>query len=234
MNHMWIDATCTTPKECSRCGKTEGKALGHSWISATCTSPQRCSQCGTIGAQAASHRWSDATCMSPKTCYTCGATSGSVIDHKWSSSGICTMCKKENKAPASVISSLIEDLKLLNKSISDETSLMKKYAEPIATIEILSGGYTKYTYPSAVKEFADGLQDLYTVDIALIDLAISDCGDYSDLQTCKAELRKIRSLYVSIANETLCMDGMENNLDRYIEILEHMETIINILGKLTK
>lgn len=28
--HSWIDATCFTPKTCSWCNKTEGKALGHS------------------------------------------------------------------------------------------------------------------------------------------------------------------------------------------------------------
>ena len=233
LNHTWIGATCSTPKECSRCGKTEGNALGHTWIEATCTSPKTCSQCGAIGSQVLSHKWSNATCLSPKTCYTCGATSGSVIDHKWSSSGICTMCGKKNTAPASVISSIVESLKLLNKHVGDEVSLMKEYAEPIATIEILVGSYTKYTYPSAIKNFADSLQELYTVDIAIIDLAISDCGDYSDLQTCKAELREIRKLYVSISNETLCMDGMENNIDRYTKILNHMETIIGILNNLS-
>lgn len=29
--HTWIDATCTEPKTCSVCGKTEGEALGHTW-----------------------------------------------------------------------------------------------------------------------------------------------------------------------------------------------------------
>ena len=29
--HTWEDATCTTPKTCSKCGKTEGEPLGHKW-----------------------------------------------------------------------------------------------------------------------------------------------------------------------------------------------------------
>ena len=29
--HEWTDATCTEPKVCSKCGETEGDALGHSW-----------------------------------------------------------------------------------------------------------------------------------------------------------------------------------------------------------
>lgn len=29
--HEWTDATCTTPKTCSKCGETEGQALGHNY-----------------------------------------------------------------------------------------------------------------------------------------------------------------------------------------------------------
>ena len=29
--HTWEDATCTTPKTCSKCGETEGEPLGHKW-----------------------------------------------------------------------------------------------------------------------------------------------------------------------------------------------------------
>lgn len=29
--HKWKEATCTSPKTCSACGKTEGEALGHDW-----------------------------------------------------------------------------------------------------------------------------------------------------------------------------------------------------------
>ena len=54
--HEWTDATCTEPKVCSKCGETEGDALGHSWGSwkvekkATATESgtkeQTCSRCG--------------------------------------------------------------------------------------------------------------------------------------------------------------------------------------------
>lgn len=39
--HQWIDATCTTPKTCAVCGKTEGAALGHQYVENVCT---RCGQ----------------------------------------------------------------------------------------------------------------------------------------------------------------------------------------------
>ena len=40
--HDYADATCTTPKKCKNCGKTNGKALGHTTDTAVC------SRCGVI------------------------------------------------------------------------------------------------------------------------------------------------------------------------------------------
>lgn len=31
LGHVWVDATCTAPKTCSRCNATEGEALGHDY-----------------------------------------------------------------------------------------------------------------------------------------------------------------------------------------------------------
>ncbi|MCM1267477.1 MAG: hypothetical protein NC302_06190 [Bacteroidales bacterium] len=44
--HEWADATCTAPKTCSKCGATEGEALGHTWVDATFAAPKTCSVCG--------------------------------------------------------------------------------------------------------------------------------------------------------------------------------------------
>lgn len=43
--HEWTDATCTSPKTCSLCEKTEGEALGHDWLPATCSAPKTCVRC---------------------------------------------------------------------------------------------------------------------------------------------------------------------------------------------
>ena len=32
--HEWASATCTSPKTCTKCGETEGEALGHTWAEA--------------------------------------------------------------------------------------------------------------------------------------------------------------------------------------------------------
>ena len=58
-NHSWKDATCSTPKTCSKCGATEGKAAGHSWKDATCSAPKTCSKCGATEGSAAGHNWGE-------------------------------------------------------------------------------------------------------------------------------------------------------------------------------
>lgn len=36
-DHNWISATCTSPKICSLCGKTEGSVLGHNYVNRVCS-----------------------------------------------------------------------------------------------------------------------------------------------------------------------------------------------------
>lgn len=66
--HTWDEATCSKPKTCSICGKTEGEALGHKWRDATCTEPQICSVCNRTKGEKLGHnpdKWSiikEATC----------------------------------------------------------------------------------------------------------------------------------------------------------------------------
>lgn len=44
--HSFKDATCTSPKTCTLCGKTEGETLEHEWIEATSKAPKTCKLCG--------------------------------------------------------------------------------------------------------------------------------------------------------------------------------------------
>lgn len=39
ISHSFAPATCTEPETCTKCGETQGEALGHSWTEATCTTP---------------------------------------------------------------------------------------------------------------------------------------------------------------------------------------------------
>lgn len=81
--HEWLDATCELPQTCTKCGKTEGEALGHSWVEATCEEPETCSTCGMMRGEPKGHDYADATCDTPKTCTVCSATEGEALGHTW-------------------------------------------------------------------------------------------------------------------------------------------------------
>lgn len=81
MSHEWQEATCTTPKTCAKCGKTEGDVLEHTWVEATCAEPKHCSVCGETDGEALEHTWVEATCAEPKHCEICGATEGEPLEH---------------------------------------------------------------------------------------------------------------------------------------------------------
>ena len=78
-DHVWLAATCDTPKTCEECGETEGEPKGHTMVEATCEEPKHCENCDLTEGEALGHTWVDATTEAPKTCENCGATEGERI-----------------------------------------------------------------------------------------------------------------------------------------------------------
>ena len=100
--HSWTDATCTAPKTCTVCNKTEGVAKGHAfniWEHdaetgnhiAVCSNDRthtmpgvcadsdedddcKCDVCDRL----MDHDFAPATCIAPKTCRVCEATEGEI------------------------------------------------------------------------------------------------------------------------------------------------------------
>lgn len=78
---LWANATCTSPRICKSCGKTEGEPLGHEWEEATCTTPKTCQRCGETKGKPLGHQpgsWTkevdyvDATSKEIQECDRCG------------------------------------------------------------------------------------------------------------------------------------------------------------------
>lgn len=95
--HEWINATCSSPVICSKCGEKAGAPLEHIWEDATCAAPKTCKLCGLTEGLANTHNWNDATCDAPQMCSLCGITAGTAIGHKWESSScdspqVCQVC----------------------------------------------------------------------------------------------------------------------------------------------
>lgn len=81
LGHNFSEATCTEAGICRRCGATQGSALGHKWVDADCETPTTCSRCGETDGKALGHSWTDATCTEAKTCSVCGKTGGDPLGH---------------------------------------------------------------------------------------------------------------------------------------------------------
>ncbi len=102
--HTWEEATCTVPKTCSECGKTEGEVLGHTWEEATCAEPKHCSVCGETEGESLEHTWIEATCAEPKHCSVCGETEGEALEHTWKEATYweaktCSVCGETEGEP---------------------------------------------------------------------------------------------------------------------------------------
>ena len=101
--HDWTPATCTDPATCSKCGETEGEALGHSWNNATCTEPKTCSVCGKTEGEALGHNHISSVTVPPTctgsgcrvyVCTACGDSYSEIIPatgHNYVG-GVCTVC----------------------------------------------------------------------------------------------------------------------------------------------
>lgn len=79
--HEWKEATCTAPKTCNLCEKTEGEIIDHQWEEANCEEPKTCKGCGLTEGTAIGHSWKEATCTDPKTCEICKKTDGKSLGH---------------------------------------------------------------------------------------------------------------------------------------------------------
>jgi len=102
--HAWLDATCTAPKTCQKCGQTEGEMLPHTWQDPTCIAPKTCSACSATEGEPLGHTWRDATCTEVKTCTVCQETEGEPLGHVWTEASctnpktcsVCSVTEGEN------------------------------------------------------------------------------------------------------------------------------------------
>lgn len=83
--HEWTEASCLTPKTCTKCEEVEGEALGHDWQAATCAAPETCSRCGETQGETLPHTYGDWVMGETEmthTCTACGAAESTEIDRE--------------------------------------------------------------------------------------------------------------------------------------------------------
>ena len=85
LGHDWIDATCTEPKTCDRCGETEGTALGHDWEGEWSSNADNhwhaCTRCDAKDGEDAHNPGAPATETTPQICTDCGYVIESATGH---------------------------------------------------------------------------------------------------------------------------------------------------------
>lgn len=89
IKHEWIDATCTSPRTCSKCTDTIGIPLKHDFVQTSCLEPRVCSLCNEQTLEGIEHTWVSNGCTEPRTCSVCSLSEEIVVGHKWSES-TCT------------------------------------------------------------------------------------------------------------------------------------------------
>ncbi len=197
--HEWIDATCTAPKTCSKCGITEGETLWHNWKDATCTDPKTCAQCGLTEGSKLGHDWELATCETASTCKACGIVEGQPLGHfpeDWELVSLdlemllkvyeqrCSLCKQQIDRRSEVLTSLVEkDLFLLTPNqlmqrfaaIAKANGLVLNYS--FTNTGVSAGGLVEWEESGIVVQFMK--QDQSMVTMSELELPVACCASLS-------------------------------------------------------
>ena len=156
--HEWLDATCSTPKTCSKCNATEGEKLSHvevtlQGVAPTCTNTglsegKQCSLCNEILVSqetlaAKGHAYgAAATCTAPQTCTVCGTVLVGATGH--------TETTLSYVAPTCTQSGLTAGKKCIicgTTTVAQQTIAANEhsYTSVVTAPNCTSGGYTTYT-----------------------------------------------------------------------------------------
>lgn len=71
----------------------------HEWYEATCASPRTCSKCGETSGEAREHEFGEANYQQPATCEECGLTQGEVLQPDYEKYGIVCDTKVDTEYP---------------------------------------------------------------------------------------------------------------------------------------
>ena len=120
-NHEWQEATCTTPRTCTKCGETIGTTLYHNYERVGCDEYLRCKDCGTDSTYSKSYHSYVGNCEEIGACFYCGEPSPKALEHTYKGNihtGIIK-CKNCNET--------ISEEDIQGKSTTELTGVEKAY-----------------------------------------------------------------------------------------------------------
>ena len=190
--HTYADATCTTPKTCTKCEATEGEPLGHTYADATCTEPKTCKVCGAVEGEPLGHSYTEATCTEPGICTVCKETGVEALGHS-TEIGICERCG-EYQGKESVVK-ILDNLQYAN-------------AQTDLALVIQLSGTDLYNNINKGFEYYETAKEKYNESAEL-------CADYPELSSLKEDILKtIEALPLTVQGSDL------ESIDAYLDDLE--------------
>ena len=206
--HDFSEADCDTPKTCSKCGATEGDALGHKWVEANCDTPKTCSVCGATEGDVLGHTPATDAAVAP-TCTESGLTEGS---H-------CSVCGEVLVAQTEVLATghHFVDGKCDNPNCDFECDHSEGYTADVTPPTCTEDGYTTYTCKedgctysytgNAIEATGHSYESFVTEPTCTEDgyttHTCSTCGDtYEDSET-----EATGHSYDAVVTEPTCTEG---------------------------
>lgn len=237
--HKWEDATCTEPKTCSVCGKTEGEVAEHKWQDAICEVPKTCSACGKTEGAGLKHIWVDSTCTTPVTCSLCGETRGGALGHKWQNATCttpktCRVCGETEGSPNDNhdwIAATLEQPKQCRRCHATEGEPLKPYFER-EQIQIMAIEGQKYDF--RLKDQRDD-SNILKAYVSFVDYQIASYDDELELEqvdgyewrivAVKADVYESENMFYT---EVLSHTVRDYYIDtRYGNVLNHQHGILS-------
>lgn len=214
--HVWEEATCESPKQCTKCGDTEGEKKEHLWKGANCTLPKTCERCGATEGDPLGHNFLSATCVRPEECGVCGETRGEIAAHTGEMVGRCKICDTDqNKSLVLTIGYrhevVVERYRLVVASalqaMTDETNGIQEQLEqtesedletamfcgyPLKTFTL--GQYFTWADELLCKLLWEDQKEGYEEMKSVYEEVFALCGDYPELKPLKERTEELIGL----------------------------------------
>jgi len=205
----------------------------HSWVEATCQSPKTCSKCSATEGGAKEHTWVDATCQTPKTCSACSTTEGSALsDHNYQN-GACTYCNQADPKESEFAAANTAYSHLIQAHEVCSTAMGTIYnAWYFGIYE--GNDYSASRINSCMSSFASEIgvdTELVkrTVTTMLQDMGMSDPTDFQ-----KYVLFSSFDLTIAIAQEILQSEGIYDIIDTHLaEAKDALKSVTNAYSDYT-
>ncbi len=213
--HSWKEATCTTPKTCSLCRKTEGDSLGHNWEEATCTTPKTCSVCDETVGDSLGHSWCEWIMLKHSTCKTAGMKAR-----------MCAVCSSQETQEIPALehnySGVVTQPTHTEQGYTTYSCMVCGYSYVDDIVEALGHSWSEWTVLSEVTCEQDGLRTR-ECDCGVFDseIAYASGHSYDAVVTAPTHTEQgytVYTCYICSYSYTVYEEALGHNWSTWIQV----------------